>query len=70
MPPINEQVKILESGAYTYIAYAPPGTPEAINGWKLKRVGSDGVKYANGNANYENAATDSAMTGATFVFNN
>lgn len=57
----TRQSKIVESGGYTYICYAPVGTAEATEGWQIFRVDATGNKmYADGDANYDNAASDPA----------
>lgn len=61
--------KITVSGADTYIAYAPPSSLQAQAVWQVKKInvtGSDTtVTWADGNSNYDNAATD--LTTLTYV---
>lgn len=55
------QVKIVESGGYTYICKAAVGTAEATAKWKIYRIDATGNKvYADGNASYDNVASDPA----------
>ena len=54
-------LKITESGDYTYIAFAPPGTAEATAGWKVMRLDSSGglkITFADGDSKYDNSATN------------
>lgn len=58
--------KVIESGGYTYIAKAAPGTTEATAKWKAYRYDSNGTKtYADGNSNFDNVATD--LTALTYA---
>jgi hypothetical protein len=57
--PMN--VKIQESGVYTYVAFAPVGTAQATAGWKVFRMDETSgliILYADANGNYDNVATD------------
>ena len=55
----NLQIKVVESGSYTYFCFAAPGTAEATAGWRAFRLDSTGnLLYADGDANYDNVATD------------
>ncbi|MDV7397294.1 hypothetical protein RZS08_38190, partial [Arthrospira platensis SPKY1] len=57
----NEALKLTESGNYTYVAKAPVGTLESASAWKVFRIDeTTGLKitWADGNANYDNVATD------------
>ena len=60
----EQQIKSVQSGDYYYFCFAPVGTAEATAAWKCFRVDSIGKKvYADGNADYDNAASDpSALT--------
>lgn len=61
----NLASKVIESGGYTYIAKAAPGTTEATAKWKAYRYDSNGTKtYADGNSNFDNVATD--LTSLTY----
>lgn len=56
-------IKITEANSYTYVAYAPAGTAEASALWMVKRIdetvsGTTKILYADGNANFDNTATD------------
>lgn len=63
----NLQIKAVESGDYTYFCFAAPGTPEATAKWRVIRLHSSGsVMYADGNSNYDNAATD--PTALTYTY--
>lgn len=58
---INYQMKITESGSYTYVAYANPGTAESEAAWKVMRLDNSSgltVKWADKNTNFDNVATD------------
>jgi biopolymer transport protein ExbD len=62
-----QNVKITESGNYTYVAYAPLGTAQASALWQAFRIDETSglvVLYADGNANYDNVATD--LTALTY----
>lgn len=56
-------MKITESGSYTYFAFAAPGTAQATNKWQAFRIdesvsGTMAITWADGNANFDNVATD------------
>lgn len=54
-------VVIRESGAYTYIGKAAIGSSTASAVWQVKRLDTTtllDVKWADGNANFDNVATD------------
>ena len=56
-------IKITESGNYTYIGKAPVGTAQATAGWQAFRIdentsGQTLILYADGNANFDNVCTD------------
>jgi hypothetical protein len=58
---IKYDMKIVEDGTIIYIAYANPGTAEATEAWAVQKLDTTtGIKatWANGNCNFENAATD------------
>ena len=60
---VNEAIKITESGATTYIAFAAPGTSQSSANWKaMKLDDSDGllITYADGNAEFDNVASNLA----------
>jgi len=54
--------KITVSGDNTYIAIAPIGTAQATAGWQAKKIAVSGgttvITWADGNANFDNIATD------------
>lgn len=54
--------KVTISGSDTYEATAPAGTAQASALWRAKKVtvsgGTTTVTWADGNANYDNVATD------------
>jgi len=55
----NLQIKSVNSGGYTYFCFAAPGTAEATAKWRIFRLDGDAnLMYADGDANYDNAATD------------
>jgi len=69
MPAKALAIKITESGNYTYIALAKPGTAQATNKWQVKRIdeseaGSVVVTFADGDCNFNNVATD--LTALTY----
>lgn len=54
-------IKITESGDYTYIAKAPVGTAQASAAWQAFRIDESSglvILYADGDANFDNIATD------------
>ena len=54
-------IKITESGSYTYIAFAPPGSDEADAVWKVMRLDdSSGLRitHADGDVLFNNIATN------------
>lgn len=52
-------VKITQSGGYTYIGEAVPGTAQATAAWRCQRIDSTGTTiWADGNGNFDNVATD------------
>lgn len=58
---VNYAIKITESGSYTYIGWANPGTLESEAKWKcMKMDDSSGlvITWADGNTNFDNIATD------------
>lgn len=63
----DQQTKLVESGEYLYICKSAVGTAEATAKWKIFRIDSLGSKvYADGNANYDNVATD--PTALTYTY--
>lgn len=55
----NLQIKSVYSGGYTYFCFAAPGTAEATAKWRCFRLDdSINLMFADGNANFDNAATD------------
>lgn len=61
-PSLMAQV-IVESGAYTYICIAPPGTDRSTAKWQCKRIdtsttGTTVFTWADGNTDFDNSATD------------
>lgn len=58
---VNYAIKITESGSYTYVAYANPGTAEATAKWKCMRIDdATGLKitWAGGSTDFKWVATD------------
>lgn len=56
-------MKVVQSGDITYMAFAAPGTAEATAKWQVKKIDASGgvvTTWADGNSNYDNAATDLA----------
>ena len=55
----NLALKVTESGGNTYIAKAAPGTDQASAAWLAYKYDSSATKtFADGNANFDNVATD------------
>jgi hypothetical protein len=53
--------KITQVGTITYIGKAPIGTAQATAGWQAKKIDTTTgvvITWADGNANYDNVATD------------
>jgi hypothetical protein len=58
---INYDIKLVEDGSYTYVAYANPGTAEDEAKWKVMRLDeTSGIKitWCDGDTNFDNIATD------------
>lgn len=58
---LPQATKITPVGSVTYIAYAVPGTPQASALWQARKVDQTSgtvITWADGNANYDNVATD------------
>jgi hypothetical protein len=71
---LNEKVpqakKITVSGSITYIAVASPGTAQSSALWQVQKIdesvaGTTIITWADGNANYDNIATD--LTALTYA---
>ena len=63
----NMARKITESGTTTYVAYATPGASQSSAVWQAFKIDeSTGlvITYADGNANFDNTATD--LTALTY----
>lgn len=61
-------MKITESGTITYIAVAAPGTAESTAKWQVQKLDETTgltIKYADGDANFDNVATD--LTSLTYT---
>lgn len=57
--------KITQSGGYTYVGEAAPGTAQATAAWRCSRIDSTGTTtWANGEDKFVNAATD--LTALTY----
>ncbi len=59
----NLATKIVESGDYTYVCIAAPGTTESTAKWQCKRIdesvsGTTVITWADGNSEFDNVATD------------
>jgi hypothetical protein len=59
----NYAQKITESGGYTYIAVAQPGTLQSAASWQVKRIdetveGTTIITWADGDSLYNNVATN------------
>jgi len=58
---LDYAIKITESGSYTYVAYAIPGSAESSAVWRAMRLDeSSGLRitYADGDNEFDNVATD------------
>jgi hypothetical protein len=58
---INYAIKITESGSYTCVAYANPGTALTDAKWKVMRLDSTSglrIEWADGDLNFDNKADD------------
>jgi hypothetical protein len=63
----NLQIKSVTSGEYTYFCFSAPGTTEATAKWQVFRLdGNANLMYADGNANYDNAASNPAALSYTY----
>jgi len=54
-------LKITESGSNTYIAIASPGTAQATARWQCRKIDESSgivITWADGDANFDNVATD------------
>ena len=64
---VNYAIKITESGNYTYISYANPGTLESEDKWKAMRLDETSgirIEWADGDTNFDNLASD--LTALTY----
>lgn len=64
---VNYAIKITESGSFTYVAWANPGTLESEAKWKCMKMDDSAglvITWANGRTNFENIATD--LTALTY----
>jgi len=54
--------RIDDTGTYTYIGLAPPGSSESETVWLIKRItnADNTVLFANGNAEYDSAWSNRA----------
>lgn len=58
----NQQIYHVNSGGYDYFCFAAPGTPLASAKWRVFRLDGDtNLLYADGNANFDNVATDPTL---------
>ena len=63
----NLQIKSVASGGYTYFCFAAPGTPVATAKWRIFRIDANtNLMYADGNAAYDNVATDPTSLSYTY----
>lgn len=63
----NLAVKVTESGTIKYIGLAAPGTAQSTAKWqafKVDKTTGTVITYADGNANFDNVATD--LTALTY----
>jgi hypothetical protein len=64
----NMATKITSVGDITYIGIATPGTAQGTAKWQCKKIDSSGdtvITWADGNANFDNVATD--LTALTYA---
>lgn len=64
-----QATKVTVDGDYTYIAVAATGTDQSAARWQVKKidesvVGTTVITWADGNANFDNVATD--LTALTY----
>lgn len=60
-------VKVTVSGSITYVGIAAPGTTQATAKWQCKKIDESSgtvVTFADGNASFDNTATD--LTALTY----
>lgn len=50
--------KITTSGGYTYVAEAAAGAVQSSAVWRVCRIDSTGLIWADGNPRFDNVATD------------
>ena len=63
----NLQIKSVDSGGYKYFCFAAPGTTEATAKWQCFRLDDNAnLLYADGNASYDNVATDPTALSYTY----
>lgn len=58
---LSYAIKITESGDYTYVAFANPGTAESAESWQCLRIDESSgfrLEWADGNTNFDNSAED------------
>lgn len=59
------QVKIYTDGTDTYMCKARPGTPLTAADWQVRKIDVNGnTTWADGNAEFDNVATDAATVKA------
>jgi hypothetical protein len=64
----NLQMFCDTDGTYDYFCFAPPGTAQATAKWLVFRMDDAGSRqYADGNANFDNAATDPAALSYSYT---
>lgn len=64
----NMALKITNDGSITYIGIAAPGTLQSEAKWQCKKLDKSSglvITYADGDANFDNVATD--LTALTYV---
>lgn len=60
-PSQSVAMKVTQSGDITYMAFAAPGTAQGTAKWQVKKIDASGgivTTWADGNANFDNIATD------------
>jgi len=64
----NLAIKVTVSGSITYVGIAAPGTAQATAKWQCKKIDETTgtvVTFADGDANFDNVATD--LTALTYT---
>ena len=60
---VNYDIKLVEDGTITYVGYAPPGTAQATEAWKVMKMDATTglvITWAGGAPDFSYAVTDMA----------